>query len=466
MASCGGPPWPRRARCLGFLFLVLAASSPVGARDAQAEKQLAATERSGDSAGFLQALARVAAGDDAASVKAAVSSYARIAAQVEKKEGPGGLLAFHGQAALALKGLKSREAGEELQKQLTSAPDWRGRLLVLDASGSAKALDRLTAAKKALGDSHPVVVRRALAYLQRTKDTAIVEAILQRYLDVSKKKPREGTAEDWERARWAFQACLKRILHVDLQAPEDYRNYYEVRKGSPKLFDPPTEKKDSVSQVTLFGAAVTGKNIIFVLDTSGSMTSRDPLPPGAEREQAERPRTIVVDRSKAEKRNPNEPPPERERMLRAKKELASVVRALPSDVHFNIVDYSSDVRRWKPGLEPASDAGKKSALAYIEALKAEGITVTDSALETAFADLSADTIYLITDGAPTHVGNTTPGPGLPEDSLQLIGEIQERVREINFLRGVRIFTLGFEGAHEKFLQELAAENNGSYVSIR
>ena len=112
----------------------------------------------------------------------------------------------------------------------------------------------------------------------------------------------------------------------------------------------------------------------------------------------------------------------------------------------------------------ASDANKKDAAHYVEGLKADGITVTDLALEEAFSDPTVDTIYLVTDGAPTHVGNSVPGQ-LPDDSPHLIREIHERVGELNFLRGVRIFTLGFKEANEEFLQKLAGENAGTYVAI-
>ena len=56
-------------------------------------------------------------------------------------------------------------------------------------------------------------------------------------------------------------------------------------------------------------------------------------------------------------------------------------------------------------------------------------------------------------------------PGLPEDALEIIGQIHERVKELNFLRDVRIFTLGFREAHEDFLKKLAADNSGKYVRI-
>ena len=149
-------------------------------------------------------------------------------------------------------------------------------------------------------------------------------------------------------------------------------------------------------------------------------------------------------------------------MLRAKNELSNVVKALGEDVKFNIVTFSSDVTPWKQTLVPASASNKKEAVEHIQALKAEGVTVTDLALESAFAHLEADTIYLVSDGVPTHMGSAG---GVPEDTPGLISMIHGRVEELNFLRGVRIFTLGFQLAEEEFLKKLAADNAGTYVRI-
>ena len=84
-------------------------------------------------------------------------------------------------------------------------------------------------------------------------------------------------------------------------------------------------------------------------------------------------------------------------------------------------------------------------------------------LEEAFSDLSLDTIYLVTDGAPTHVGSS--GKGDPEDSAQIVRAIHKRMKELNFLRDVRIFTLGFKGAKEEFLKRLSQDHGGRYVAI-
>ena len=188
------------------------------------------------------------------------------------------------------------------------------------------------------------------------------------------------------------------------------------------------------------------------------MLSTDPAPRGST--EANRRRTVVGD---AAKKGPPKPPEERRRITRAKKELIRVVKALPSDVRFNLVTYSSDVDPWQEAMVKSSKGNKTEAGKYVDELRAEGVTVTDLALEEAFSDLSLDTIYLVTDGAPTHVGSS--GRADPEDSAQIVEEIHKRMKELNFLRDVRIFTLGFRGAKEEFLKQLSREHGGRYVAI-
>ncbi|HVR75790.1 MAG TPA: VWA domain-containing protein [Planctomycetota bacterium] len=411
---------------------------------------------------FLAALKTVLKGDDARSVRAAVASYSRIAAAARMKLEPRDLLSLHGKAAAAFAPVQSKAALDEFRKLLTAHREWEGRLLLLDASGVSKGVPRLESCLTALEDEHPIVIRRAVQYLARAKTVPAAEAVVKRYLDVVKKKGTASNASEWTRTQLAFQSALGSMFHVDLPAPEDYKNYFEARKDDPHLFNPEKRfSEDSRSSVTLFGAAVTGKYIIFVLDVSGSMLTTDPLPEG--QKERERPRTVVVDPTRPPpKENPRE---DRQRMFRAKKELASVVRSLPDDVRFNIITYASEVHAWKKTMVPASGANKKSAAEHIAGFKADGITVTDMALEEAFSDLDVDTIYLVTDGAPTHIGTITGGR-LPEDAHDLIRAIHERVEELNFLRGVRVFTLGFKDAEVNFLKKLAADNQGRHVEIR
>jgi hypothetical protein len=45
-------------------------------------------------------------------------------------------------------------------------------------------------------------------------------------------------------------------------------------------------------------------------------------------------------------------------------------------------------------------------------------------------------------------------------------EILEFFRGNNKFKKVRVFTLGFKGAHKEFMIKLARENNGTYKDIK
>jgi len=454
---------------LGLLLVLPATPGVLGADRSRKErrallKKLQRGDLDGDHKQFLYAFRVLLEGNDARSVRVAVKVYSKL---VKEKEGtwtPREFLSFHGKAAKAFAAVSSKAAAAEFVKLLKSNRDWHGRLLLLDASGFAEPVGRLEASLVALGDEHPVVLRRTLRYLAHSREVSVVEAIVKRYLEISeehegarKKRGKPATrAKDpeWERTELTFQFTLNHMLKVELQAAQDFRNYFAAHKENPDLFNPKRKQnKDDPTRVTLFGTAVTGRNIAIVLDVSGSMLAIDP-PSG---------------RRKRRGLTTNKPPDENlthkedQRLYRAKQELVSVVRSLMSGVSFNLITFASEVDVWKESVVPASDKNKKSAISYVRELEAEGVTVTDLALEAAFWNLELDTIYLITDGAPTHLGGS--GSEVPEDTRQLIAKIHRRVRDLNFLRGVRIFTLGFEGAEEKFLKKLAADNSGTYARI-
>ena len=154
----------------------------------------------------------------------------------------------------------------------------------------------------------------------------------------------------------------------------------------------------------------------------------------------------------------------RRRIKRARRELTNAIESLGDDKNFSIISYSSNVQRWSDVLLPATRENRRSAVGFIGAIQAQGITITDVALAQALSDPTVDTVYLITDGAPTHIGSQ--GNQMPPDAPQLMKQILENTRARNHLRGVRIFTLGFIGAEENFLDKLATQNHGRYVRIR
>jgi len=413
---------------------------------------------------FLRVFESVLEGNDARSVRVAAKAYAKWVQKEEDTWTPRQFLSFHGKAAKVFSAVTSKAAAAEFVKLLKSNRDWRVRLLLLDASGFAEPVGQVEGSLIALGDEHPVVLRITLRYLARSRELRVVEAIILRYLEISAKRdaaPKKGSSTatraddaESERTELIFQSTLNSMLGVELQAPQDFRNYFAGHKDDPDLLSSERrQKRDDATRVTLFGTAVTGRNIAIVLDVSGSMLTTDPS----------HGRRKGSGRTTSKPAGENVTPLEDQRLYRAKQELASVVGSLTSGVTFNLITFGSEVDAWQESLVPASDANKKEAVSYVHGLKADGVTVTDLALEAAFSSLELDTIYLITDGAPTHMGGA--GPDLPEDTPWLILEIHRRVRELNFLRGVRIFTLGFEGAEEEFLQKLAADNSGTYARI-
>ena len=411
-----------------------------------------------DPAAFLEGFTAVLATGDRRAIKIAVDAYVDLAKVLGAGVATSGEYYFlHSKAANAFKDAKGKHVTAEIEKvRKNKRGDWRGRLLILDAACFKSDLDLEAACIEALADKAPQIVRRSLHYLRKSKKVPVVEKMVERYVAIEQKRP-GGDAAQWQRTLLTFQSALQQMLHVDLPAAIDWKNYVAARKNRPDFFEP-RKKGSARTALTLFGAAVTGKNICFILDVSGSMLSTDPAPRGSN--PVNRRRTVVGD---AARKGPPKPPEERRRITRAKKELVRVVKALPSDVRFNLVTYSSDVDPWQEAMVKSSKGNKEDAGKYVDELRAEGVTVTDLALEEAFSDLSLDTIYLVTDGAPTHVGSS--GRSDPEDSAQIVREIHKRMKELNFLRDVRIFTLGFKGAKEEFLKKLSLDHGGRYVAI-
>ena len=450
-------------RCLtltGLAIILLGISGPRPAHAKVGSKQYRAAVKAMENAAaefdtgvFLTAFATVLERNDARAVKTAADAYATLLRSGGGELTPSRFYFLHGRAAKSLSEITAPKALREMRRLQKEHDRWQGRLLLLDAASFNKSLDLLEAALVALEDKDPVVVRRALKYLSRVKKRSIVEAIVERYLAVRAENRTRKKAE-WGRTELACQSALARLLQVELTSAEDYRNYVNGRKDDEQLFNPPHARAGAKTALTLFGASVTGKNIVFIIDISGSMLTTDSARP---RKRSARTKVAGLGgRVKS-------PRLDRQRIVRAKKELSKVVRALPEDVSFNIIAFSTGVDPWSDRLMLARSSNKKKALSHIESLSAAGITVMDLALEEAFADLSVDTIFLITDGAPTHVGSQ--GPGLPRDSLELMKSIHRRMKEINFLRGVRIFTFGFQGAREDFLKKLSRDHSGKYIRI-
>lgn len=452
--------------CFSLVLIVGLAESPtlsaqISSRDYKvALRDMNAAAGDADISHYLAALDSVLEKQDSSSVRAALSAYSKLFERLEREREQHDIYLVHRRAAKALSAVKKSSAFRELDKKRRKDKSWATRLLLLDAAVFHEKLDIRACCLEALEDKHPAVMRRALDYLVKDRKESTVEAIIQRYVEIDGKTYKKD-ASQWNRTLFHFRSTLRSMLNVDLPAAVDWKNYFTVNRGTKNLFKGQESHKSDRTALTLFGTEVTGKNIVFVLDVSGSMRSTDPAPPEVAGGPRRSGRTGIGGDSPADAQQRIE---ERRRITRAKKELNRVIQALASDIRFNVIAYSSDVSSWSDELVKVSKKSKTGAKSFVSKLKAKGITVTDMALAEAFADLDTDTVYLLTDGAPTHIGTT--GPGLPEDARELMATIHEEIKIANYLRNIRIFTLGFQGAEIEFLKKLSAENGGSFVEIK
>ena len=166
---------------------------------------------------------------------------------------------------------------------------------------------------------------------------------------------------------------------------------------------------------------VVYKNVIFVFDTSGSMASDN-------------------------------------KIAQAKEALEFCVRNLDPGDQFNIIDFSTGVRKFK--LEPVSahPAEVQSALRYIDGLNAAGGTnINDALLEAleqvSLAEHHLSMIIFLTDGKPT-VGVTSEE------------EIVKNVTLANDV-GARLFDFGVGyDVNTHLLDDLAGNNGGVSAYVR
>jgi len=358
---------------------------------------------------------------------------------------------------------------KEFDTLIRTSKKWPARLFLLEASLQSASIDSIQLALATIDDKAPQVVAVAARILGRSQEILALDPLvlaMSRWEDskTAEKTLRGGREElshlPQDRTWLACRDALHRLTGLSLHGAEQYKNWIATHRGE---IDPSRAGDIKTSQpVTgtgLFGLDITGKNIVFIVDTSGSMLATDP--PSKEAIEKAR-RSTGVDETVEQKLE--ELMEHRRRILRARREVSRAIEGLGDDRRFTVISYSSSVNPWSAILLPASKKNRASASRFVSDLQATGITVTDEALHMALTDPTVDTIYLITDGAPTHIGSQ--GDQLPVDSRQLMKQILEETRARNYLRGVRIFTLGFIDAEEEFLEQLARENLGKYVRIR
>jgi Ca-activated chloride channel family protein len=127
----------------------------------------------------------------------------------------------------------------------------------------------------------------------------------------------------------------------------------------------------------------------------------------------------------------------------------------PSD-RFRLIDFSSDVRSFRDGWSVATAGNVHEATEYLDALRANGGTNIQGALDEALASDTPEgrlpLVLFLTDGAPT-VGETRP-----DAIVQHAGDLR---------RQRRIFTFGIGAdVNASLLEQLALQGRGTATFVR
>ena len=316
-------------------------------------------------------------------------------------------------AAHALKSRFQQMAGsdavvKECVRIATSSRSWEMRIAAIELLKKKHA----EAARKALFSNakHKSPHVRSAAYdaLTYVRDKNVVEFLLSLL-----KKERGRAKFDLADALADLTGFTWGVKH------ERWMSWWNRVKDEYPL--PPKPKKIKAraddGYAGYYGISVNSNRVAFVIDISGSMSAKV--------------RTTT-------------------RLEEAKSNLVAAVRGFHVDVRFNIVAFDNVMEKWVDVLNRATGKNKKSAIAWANELKPRGGTNVYGALMDAMDLDDVDTIFFLSDGAPS-AGKVTD-----------TDEILRLIRSRNRFERIRIHTIGVQlrGQMKEFMEKLAAENYG------
>ncbi len=367
----------------------------------------------------------------------------------------------------SLRKVTNSAALDFLVSELKTSRRKNARKLICDVLADKKDERFTSALISTLEDKNWEVVIAAARALAKNRAKAAVEPLISAF-------ERAEDKNDEAAMRGLRQALQEMTGEYMLDTARDFRNWWNG-KGREGYNENETARPRGLigkggPRSTLYGE-ITSKKVIFICDVSHSMSARgkvpgEPIDKTGEVEKNPETGGDVMGGRKSRKER------EKQRLGRQgvkpgyvgrridilKIELAHVVISmLPDDAKFNLVTYSTEVKRWKSSLTKASKANREAALAFVKKMDPMGMTNTYGALEAAFKDSKVDTIYFLSDGNPT-TGTTIAH-----------AEILTAVRRWSQGRNITIHSIGLlVGKYgnedfsklKKFLQDLASQNGG------
>jgi HEAT repeat protein len=311
-----------------------------------------------------------------------------------------------GAAAEALGRLRGAGAVEDLLVLLGDS-DSRAKAGASLALGALRVEPAREKLETLLRDSAPVVRRAACRALVALRNPASVPALV-RLLD---REP--GALKD---------DCVRGlILLTGVNLDDRVKGWVEWWQKNKDTFRvPPLTKalkvlEEAHNAAAYYGIRTYSRRIVFLIDISGSMAG-SPL-------------------------------------AQAKEKLIETVSGFTPQHHFNVIAFETELRPWRRTIWPCTPENRGGATKFVNNLQSTGTTNIFGALKMALEDPNADTIFLLSDGAPS--------AGAITDTHA----IQAAVRKLNKDRQAVIHCIALGGADETFMNGLASENGGQFVKV-
>lgn len=285
----------------------------------------------------------------------------------------------------------------------------------------------LKAVSELFSDKVPAVRTAAIQVSRRAKDRQYIPALMERLQDAQ-----------WQ-LRYDIISALQDITSIKGKYNASaWLSWYAANKDKIETLaaSPLLDNNPDQTIPTFFTIPVMGRNIMFIIDFSGSMKSESSS-------SAEGKRKIDV----------------------AISELENTLARLNAQAYFNIVIMSTEAarlnkRKIRPQMLAATEANRKTTIDSIRALwnQMEDIKrgrgdLYDAVLE-AMAEPAVDTIFILSDGRPTY------GAYVVDDNIIANLRLQNRFRRIT----MHTILVGEKGVNPDLMKQIAEMTGGVFVA--
>ena len=320
--------------------------------------------------------------------------------------------------ALGRIGFANPKVRKLLVKFLDSGRDGE-RMIALDAAGASGDPKLIASIVKSFAHKRWQIRLTAVEALRTLRHKDVMEPLIALLETEEEPRTRDAVAEA--------------LFHVTGKPFYDshkvWRTWYE-REG--KDFEVPstiptrdTSHVGGTGEAGFYGIPIRAGRIVFVIDQSGSMSAQGRATAGEE-----------------------ETPPNRLEL--ARREVVQAISKLKKQAHVNVILFHSTVHPWKKALHRLSSGNRNALKNYLKNKRPGGGTNLYDALEAALQMPHVDSIFLLSDGAPSAGKYVTTT------------DILRGVRRENQTRRIAIHCVSV-GMDSDLLKRLAEEHAGNYV---